>query len=158
MCRTQPNKYRPLLGRLLAQVLEASTLLKVRTEGSTAPLEMLLLVVEGMDACCRLDSDGVSATASVQDVHAHDLCTHDPGVSDCLLARWREGGAQSFLHEHCPVTVQCMADVGLTCSVEPIPLTPSVFCRYPFATEGAHTIVVVIIVVAAWRLWLPMTS
>ena len=36
-------------------------------------------------------ADGVTASAAVAELRAHDLCTHGIGVSECLLSRWQKG-------------------------------------------------------------------
>lgn len=83
----------------LLQVLEVSVLLKESIGGRTEPLELLLIEVDSAEACCRLHPVGVSVTASVQDARVLDLCTHGPGIRECLMARWQDGGLHSVIIE-----------------------------------------------------------
>lgn len=79
-----------------AQVVKARVLLKERVMGHTAPVDLLRLEADGAEMRCELRPGAVNAAVSVQDVQAHDLCTHDGDVSECLLSRWQEGAARAL--------------------------------------------------------------
>ena len=40
--------------------------------------------------------EGVTASAAIAELRAHDLCTHGVGVGECLLSRWPKGAPSNI--------------------------------------------------------------
>jgi hypothetical protein len=68
-------------------VLDGPALHGLAADGKLVSLELGDAALEA-----RWQAEEVHVRATVQDITAHDLCTHGAGISEVLLARWDVGG------------------------------------------------------------------
>lgn len=59
--------------------------------------DVMSVELDGLSVEGKLQPGKFSVRLESQDLTAHDLCSHGPGVSELLLSRWIKGGSHAYV-------------------------------------------------------------